>query len=127
MNHRRPVGRATCTVAAVLAAAAPALAADSLSDSVEQFLNNTESTIHETKLWKFEMRPSLRESVIWTDNIFLNDDNEKTVTLNAIIDTNNPSNPIDTNPAHLAHAEATLPQFKDRNTQGRESDFIIQS
>src|SRR5262245_36914424 len=77
MTTNRSVRRAFVAAGALLVVAAPAFAADSLSDSVEQFLDRTQRTLEENKIWKLQIKPELRESVIWTDNIFLNDAHEQ--------------------------------------------------
>ncbi len=124
MRTTRTARRATVAVGALLLGAAPAVAADSLSESVERFLNNTQTKIEETKIWKLRVKPSLRESLIWTDNIFLNADDENPVKLTRVL---GPGATIVTDPDQLARIAATNPDFADTATQGRESDFIIQS
>jgi hypothetical protein len=115
--------RAAIVAAGLCIATGPALADDSLSDSVEKFLQQTQDKIADSKLWKFEVRPSLHESVIWTDNIYLNAKDEDNVILTRVT-----GNGVDIkNPAQLARIEQTLPDFRDTSTQGRQSDFIIQS
>lgn len=116
--------RATLATGAVLLAAVPAAAADSLSDSVERFLDNAQKKIEETKIWKLRVKPSLHESVIWTDNIFLNADGEDNVKLTRVL---GPGATIVTDPDQLARIASTVPEFADTESQGEKSDFIIQS
>jgi hypothetical protein len=106
-------------------ASAPAFAGDSLSDSVEQFLNNVQTKVDDTKIWKFHIKPSLRESVIWTDNVYLNDDNEQDLHLTRV--TNKTTGASITDPAQLEQIASTLPEFQDAKSVGRDGDFIIQS
>ena len=61
MRTSKTLGLTSAVTGAVLLAAAPASAADSLKDSVEQFLNNAQTRVEDTKVWKFQIRPSLRE------------------------------------------------------------------
>lgn len=110
---------------AVLLASAPALAADSLKDSVEQFLNNAQTKVDNTKVWKFQIKPSLRESVIWTDNVYLNDDSEQDLRLTRV--TNTTTGQVITDKGTLDQIAQTLPEFKDAKSQGRDGDFIVQS
>src|SRR6188474_665361 len=73
-------------VAALLGVASSSYGDDSLSDSVERFLQTVQDRVQDTKLWKIRFKPTLRESVIWTDNVFLNDVDEDNVHLNAVFD-----------------------------------------
>lgn len=116
--------RGALALAATLGAAAPAFAQDSLSGSIERFLNNTQSALEENKIWKIRVRPSLRESVIFTDNVFLNDEDENPVRLLRV---QGPGATVITDPRRLEQIAATVPEFRDTETRGRESDFIIQS
>lgn len=125
MRKRKTARRTSIAAITLLAAGAPALAADSLSDSIEQFLQNTQTKLDETKIWKFHIKPSLRESVIWTDNVFLNDDGENNVQLLSVTDKT--TKVVTTNPARLDRIAAHMPEFNDTATEGRQSDFIIQS
>jgi len=109
----------------VIVGATPALAADSLASSVEQFLNNTQTKIEDTKVWKFHVRPSLRESAIWTDNIFLNDDHEQDLRLTRVTDTT--TGDAITDPATLERIASRQRDFQNEKTQGRQSDYIFQS
>lgn len=124
MRTPRSARRATVAMGALLLTAVPAAAADSLSESVEQFLNNTQTKIEETKIWKLRIKPTLHESVIWTDNIYLNAADENPVTLTRVL---GPGATVVTDPAQLARIASTIPDFEDTATQGRESDFIFQS
>jgi hypothetical protein len=118
--------RATAAAAgAVLLASAPAFAGDSLKDSVEQFLNNTQTKVEDTKVWKFHLKPSLRESVIWTDNVYLNDDDEQDLRLTKV--TNTATGAVITDPGTLDKIAAGLPSFANAKSQGRDGDFIVQS
>ena len=105
-------------------AAAPALAQDSVTDRVEEFLANTQKQVEQAKLWKFEVHPSLRESVIWTDNVFLNDRGEDPLILRSMT---TPGGTIVRNRSVLDRFEERHPAFRDRQSQGRVDDFIIQS
>src|SRR5882724_7858012 len=110
MRNSMTAGRAAAAAALLLTVTMPALAADSLSDSVEQFLTNAQNKIDETKLWKFRVKPSLRESVIFTDNIFQNAAHENPVTLTRVF---GPGATVITNPAQLAQIASTTPDFAD--------------
>lgn len=113
-------------VGTVLAVGAvPALAGDSLSDSVEQYLNDTQNKIEESKLWKFQVKPSLRESAIWTDNIFLNAEDESSLRLLSVTD--KATGTVTTDPATLAAIEKSNSNFQDAQSRGRVGDYIIQS
>ncbi len=125
MRNGNRVRRTLTAVGATLVVGGPALAADSLSDSVEQFLNRAQTKIDDTKIWKFQVKPSLRESVIWTDNVYLNDRNENDLKLTKVTDTS--SGAVTTDPGQLARIAAGLPDFKDATSLGRKSDFIFQS
>lgn len=117
-------GRTAVAAALLLTVAMPAVAADSLSDSVEQFLTNAQNKIDETKVWKFKVKPSLRESVIFTDNIFQNASHENPVRLTRVT---GPGATVVTDPAQLAQIASTVPDFAGTATEGRVNDFIFQS
>jgi hypothetical protein len=63
--------------------------------------------------------------VIWTDNVFLNDVDEDNVHLNAVFDQS--TGEVITDPDRLAQIEQTQPEFAGDSTQGRQSDFVIQT
>lgn len=111
--------------AALLCTAGSTLAEDSLSDSIERFLQNTQNSIDDTKLWKVHLKPSLRESFIWTDNVFLNAEDEDNVILKRI--TNNSTGNVITNRDQLEQIEQRIPDFKDTGTEGRVGDYILQT
>ncbi len=125
MRTSKTLGLTSAVTGAVLLAAAPASAADSLKDSVEQFLNNAQTRVEDTKVWKFQIRPSLRESIIWTDNVFLNDDDEQDLRLLRVTDQT--TGAVITDKATLDAIAASQPGFQKAQSQGRESDFIMQS
>jgi len=124
MRTTLTAGRIAAAAALLLTVAMPALAADSLSDSVEQFLTNSQNKIDETKLWKFRVKPTLRESVIFTDNIFENAAHENPVTLTRVF---GPGATVITDPAQLAQISKTVPDLANTGTDGRVNDFIFQS
>jgi hypothetical protein len=124
MRTSKTLGAAAAAAGAALLMSAPAFAADSLKDSVEQFLNNTQTKVEDTKIWKFHIKPSLRESVIWTDNVYLNDDHEQEIKLTKV--TNTTTGAVVTDPGTLAQIQKTQPGLEDNNI-GRDGDFIIQS
>jgi hypothetical protein len=124
MRKTMTAGRAAIAAALLLTVTMPAFAGDSLSDSVEQFLTNAQSKIDETKLWKFHVKPTLRESVIFTDNIFQNAAHENPVTLTRVY---GPGATVITNPGQLAAIQSTVPDLANTATEGRVNDFIFQS
>lgn len=112
-------------VGALFAASAPAFAADSLKDSVQQFLNDAQTEVDEARIWKFHLKPSLRESIIWTDNVYLNDDHESNLRLTQV--TNTSTGEVITDKATLARIQASQEDFVDAESQDRVDDLIFQS
>ena len=101
-----------------------AFAAESLSDSIEQFLANAQKTVDETRIWKFHLVPSLKQSVIYTDNVYLNDEDENNVQLTHVF---LPGNVVISDPDRLARIAANTPEFQDTESLGRLDDFILQT
>src|SRR5262245_41889426 len=95
---------------ALLLLTAPALAQDTVSDSVEQFLADTQKRVDETRIWKFHLVPSLKQSLIYTDNVYLNDDDENNVTLTRV---SGPGAIVITDPDRLAQIAANTPEFAE--------------
>src|SRR5262245_63312333 len=124
MRLERTTRRALIPAGALLLLAAPSLAAESLSDSIEQFLANTQKTVDETRIWKFHLVPSFKQSVIYTDNVYLNDEDENNVTLTHVF---GPGNIVISDPDRLAQIAANTPEFQDTESLGRLDDFILQS
>ena len=122
MGKLNTIGRALLVSSIVLAGSGHAFA-DSLSDSIEQFLADTDKTIEDTKIWKIHVRPALTESVIWTDNVFLNDRGEKALSLQRILTPSGQS--ISFSPKRARAIERRL--LPDSGKIGREDDFIIRS
>jgi hypothetical protein len=124
---RKTMTAGTAAVAAallLLTVTTHAVADDSLSDSIERFLQNAQNKIDETKIWKFRIEPSLRESLIYTDNVFQNAAHENPVTLTRV---SGPGGTVITDPGQLAQIAGTVPAFAQSATEGRVSDFIFQS
>src|SRR5262245_41120504 len=108
MGRTGTAGRKLLAVATLCCTASSAFA-DDLSESVERFLQSVQDRVQDTKLWKIRFRPPLRESVIWTDNVFLNDVDEDNVHLNAVFDQS--TGEVITDPDRLAEIEKTQPEF----------------
>ncbi len=121
---------------------ATAVAGDTLTDTIDDYLKDADRFVKETKVWKFNLQPRLRESLIWTDNLFLNDDNEQNLMLDKITRVSNSfdgsgSNPntrvirrpgvhIINDPQVLRLAEDVIPQFQ-KDSRGRVDDAILQT
>jgi hypothetical protein len=116
--------RAFVPAGALLLLTAPALAGESLSDSIEQFLSDAQKRVDETRVWKFHVEPFLKQSVIYTDNVYLNDDNENNVTLTRV---DGPGPITITDPDALARIAANTPEFANTESLGRLDDFILQT
>lgn len=115
----------TAAALALMLFAAPAWAEEGdLNASIEDTLDSLQTTIEEARLWKFHVRPSFSQSVIWTDNVYLNDSGEQPFTLTSVITSN--GNVI-TNKQALNAIENTVPDFKDLQSEGRVQDTIFKS
>lgn len=124
MRIERTTRRAFAPAAALLVVlTAPALAGESLSDSIEQFLSDAQKRVDETRVWKFHVEPFLNQSVIYTDNVYLNADDENPVTLTRVT---GPGGSI-TDPDRLAQIAANTPEFANSESLGRLDDFILQT
>jgi hypothetical protein len=107
-----------------LAAGSNALAADgSLSDSIESFLNDVEELVKSAKIGPVNIRPSLRESLIWTDNVFLNDSGERNLTLTRVTK----GTTVIADSTTLNSIARNLPDFATADTRGKVSDTLLQS
>jgi hypothetical protein len=124
MKLNRAARRGFLPACAMLLLTGSALAAESLSDSIEQFLANTQKTVDETRIWKLHLRPAFKQSVIYTDNVYLNAEDENPVTLTGVF---GPGNIVITDPDRLEQIAANTPEFQDTATKGRVGDFILQS
>lgn len=129
---------AALAVAFGMLLAVPALAQDSgqeseLSRSIEKALNDmqehVDSAVLDTKLPvldRIRVRPSLKESLIWTDNVFMNDQKEDPIRVLTV--TNGNRRFYD--PANVPGLEARYPdlaRLSQQETRGRVDDLIIQS
>jgi hypothetical protein len=125
MTKHRTTRRAFAPAAALLfVLAAPALAEESLSDSIEQFLSNAQKQVDETRVWKFHLVPYFKQSVIYTDNVYLNDEDENPVRLTHVF---LPGGVVISDPARLERIAANTPEFADTESLGRLDDFILQT
>jgi hypothetical protein len=120
----RTTRRALLPACALLLLTVPAFAEESLSDSIEQFLANTQKSVDETRIWKFHLVPSFKQSVIYTDNVYLNDDDENNVQLTHVF---GPGSIVISDPDRLEQIAANTPEFQDTESLGRLDDFILQS
>lgn len=108
-----------------LALARPAHA-DTLSDSVEQFLRDAQRQVDEARVWKIHLKPSFRQSVVWTDNVFLEADNEDPFRITGVQIADN-SRPPNRNPAALRALEDRIGDFQLTEVEGRVDDVIFRS
>lgn len=123
MGNFNSVGRALLVSTIVLAGSGQAFAQDSLSDSIERFLADADKAVEDTKIWKIHVRPALSESVIWTDNVFLNDSGEKALSLQRILTAGGQT--LRFSPREARAIEKRF--LPDSGSLDREDDFIIQS
>lgn len=112
----------------VLAAGSRAYADEgSLSDSIEKFLNDVEEQVKNAKIGPVNLRPSLRESIIWTDNVFLNDTDERGLTLKRLTVVRGSQVTVITDRSRLNAIARATPDFSSADTRGRVSDELLQS
>lgn len=114
---------AAALVLALLAVPAHAEESD-LNASIEATLNDFEKTVKDARLWKFHIQPTFSQSVIWTDNVYLNDRGEQPFKLTSVI---TPNGSVITNPQALNAIEDSVPEFRDLQSEGRVDDTIFKS
>ncbi len=106
--------------ALALALLAPRASAGDLTESIAQTMDNLDKQIEEARVWKFGVRPRFSQSIIWTDNVYLNDRGERPIRL---IGATGPNGFV-TDPKKLRQIQRGLSDFNDVESVGRVDDFI---
>ncbi len=102
----------------------PAVArAGTLTDDIQDLLDDADKRIEAAHVWKFQIRPEVRTSVIWTDNVFLNDEDEEPFRLVAIA---GPGGLVK-DPVKLRNAQRSVSDFRKVASRGVVGDYILRS
>ncbi len=97
--------------------------ADSLSESVQDLLDDVQRQVDDARVWKLHVRPTFSQSVIYTDNVFLNDRAEQPFRLIGIAGPGG----FTADPGILARRQSRLRDFQNVESEGRIDDLIVKS
>ncbi len=124
-QSRAPSALALTVLASLALSAATPASAGELTEGIQDSLNDLEKQIEEARVWKFRLRPSFSQSVIWTDNVYLNDKGEQPFRLTAVTGPNGTIK--NRNALRAIENGAVVKDFKDLQSEGRVQDTIFRT
>ena len=113
-------GRRAALALATLLAFPVAASASELTDGIRDVLDDLDRGIEEARVWKLHVRPTFSESVIWTDNVFLNDRGERPFRLVRVAGPNG----LIEDPVRLRNIQRSVADFRRVESSGRVDDVI---